>query len=184
MEVSNWYRIMAGSCLLAAGQVEAACLTYESALTGARLDCKGRNRETAPNPEERRSQTAPIPDGANPRRRQSQRPQLPRAKERAPYSSSGISRRSGLALFGIGALRDRRSSEFCAVRPLRRLTDGLERDDADLFRAGPRPIEHKRANSRLLLISPSDVMYRTSRRLGAEHRDRPSAPATRDLRAE
>jgi hypothetical protein len=33
VEVSNRYRIMAGSCLLAAVQVGAACLTYESTLT-------------------------------------------------------------------------------------------------------------------------------------------------------
>src|SRR5678816_1729002 len=156
----------------------------EQGWTAKVATAKRRQIPNGANPRRRQSRTAPIPDGANPGRRQSQRPQLPRAKERAPYSSSGISRRSGLALFGIGALRDWRSSEFCAVRPCAVLTDRRERDDADLFRAGPGPIEHKRANSGLLLITASDVIYRTSRRLGAEHRDRSTTPTARDLRTE
>ena len=50
VEVSNRYRIMAGSCLLAAVQVRAARLTYESIPTRASLDYETAQSRRARNP--------------------------------------------------------------------------------------------------------------------------------------
>src|SRR5678815_197094 len=111
---------MAGSCLLAAVQVGAACLTYESTLTGARLDCKSRNRETAPNSERRQSQTAPIPDGANPGRRQSRTAPIPKSATAKGERARAVFVVWDFAPVGIGALRDWRSSGLALFGILRR----------------------------------------------------------------